>query len=304
MIRSRVKANENWWRMTALGKVKDFMALVKLRLTTTVVFSSVMAYLIAASVINWTAVAILALGGFMVTGAANALNQALEIDYDKLMKRTADRPMAAGRMTMSEGIIAAGFMSLFGITLLALFNPWASSLGMLALVTYAFVYTPLKRIGQSAVIVGAVAGALPVMIGCVSAERKGRLTSLAILLFSIQFFWQFPHFWSIGWLGFEDYQKAGYKFIPTKDGAASRSIGLQSLVYAIFLVVIGVLPFVFGLTTLATTVLLVGISALFALRAWRFFRRPIRETALKLMFFSLLYIPVVLVILFLDKALF
>ena len=302
MIRSRVKAQEKGWQATALGKAKDFMALVKMRLTITVVFSSVMAYLIAASTINWIAVSILALGGFMVTGAANALNQALEIEYDKLMKRTADRPMAAGRMTMSEGIIAAGFMSLVGIVLLALFNPWASSLGMLALVTYAFVYTPLKRIGQSAVIVGAVAGALPVMIGCVAAE--GRLTSLAILLFSIQFFWQFPHFWSIGWLGFEDYQKAGYKFIPTRDGAPSRNIGLQSLVYAIFLVIISALPLVFGLTTLATTIVLMGISVLFAVRSWNFFREPVRETALRLMFFSLLYIPVVLVILFLDKALF
>ena len=140
------------------------------------------------------------------------------------------------------------------------------------------------------------------MIGCVAAE--GRFTSLAILLFSIQFFWQFPHFWSIGWLGFEDYQKAGYKFIPTKNGKPSNGIGLQSLVYAIFLVVIGVLPLLIGLASVSTTVLLVGISVLFAIRAWKFFRQPLRETALRLMFFSLLYIPVVLVILFLDKALF
>ncbi|MCB0563009.1 MAG: heme o synthase [Phaeodactylibacter sp.] len=275
--------------------------LVKFRLTMTVVFSSVMAFLIALSgPVNWLAIFILAAGGFLVTGAANALNQVLEKDFDKLMKRTADRPLAAGRMSISEAVMAAGFMSLFGITLLALFNPWAAFFGTLALVTYAFLYTPMKRLSPSAVAVGAVPGALPTLIGCVAAQ--GELTFLGLSLFALQFLWQFPHFWSIGWLGFEDYANAGYKLMPTNQkGERDSRIGLQAFLYALFLVPVSIIPYMLGVSGWVSAVVVVILSLGYAYFGWSFYRVGSRKSALQLMFFSFAYIPVSLVALFADK---
>jgi protoheme IX farnesyltransferase len=280
-------------------KVQDYKLLVKLRLSLTVVFSSVMAFMIGNSgEIQWPAVGILALGGFLVTAAANALNQVLEKDYDRLMKRTAERPLAAGRMKTSEAVLAAGFMCLFGITFLALFNPWTAFLGMAALVSYAFVYTPLKRISPIAVPVGAIPGALPTMIGCVAAQ--GEITLLAWALFFIQFLWQFPHFWSIGWLGFEDYRHAGYKFIPGDD-APDRKAARQSVFTALGLIPVGALPWMLGVTGLPSLFLVVLLGIGYAFLAWRFERYHNRPSALALMFYSFAYIPMTLLAFFADK---
>ena len=281
-------------------RVNDYKMLVKLRLSLTVVFSSVMAFLIAGSQpFRWEAIAILALGGFLVTGAANALNQVLEKDYDKLMKRTADRPLAAGRMSTSEAVLAAGLMSLVGIILLALFNPWTSFFGMLALVSYAFLYTPYKRVSPLAVVIGAVPGALPTLIGCVAAQ--GQLTYLALILFAIQFFWQFPHFWSIGWLGHEDYQRAGYRIMPEKDGKPDRRVGLQSFIYTIFLLAVSAMPFFLGVTGWISLAIVTLLGLCYAAMALQFYRKWNRKTALSLMFFSFAYIPFTLIVFYLDK---
>lgn len=258
-----------------------------------------MAFLIGAfgSVSGW-AVLTLALGGFLVTGAANALNQVLEKDYDRLMKRTADRPLAAGRMKVSEAVLAAGFMCLIGITLLALFNPWTAFLGMAALVSYSFVYTPLKRISSIAVTVGAIPGALPTMIGCVAAQ--GEITALAWALFLIQFLWQFPHFWSIGFLGFEDYRKAGYQFMPGID-APDRGAAWQALGYSLLLLLAGALPYVFGATGVISLVVVSALGLGYVFLSWRFVKRHDRKSALGLMFYSFAYIPFTLLALFADK---
>jgi len=280
-------------------KVQDYKLLVKFRLSVTVVFSSVMAFLIGSTgAVNWAAVGILAMGGFLVTAAANALNQVLEKDYDRLMKRTADRPLAAGRMKTSEAVLAAGFMSLFGITLLALFNPWTAFLGMVALVSYAFVYTPLKRLSPWAVPVGAIPGALPTMIGCVAAQ--GEITALAWALFLIQFLWQFPHFWSIGWLGFEDYRNAGYKFMPGID-EPDRRAAKQAFGYALLLLPAGALPYMLGATGWFSLLVVVALGLGYAALSWRFMRRHDRKSALGLMFFSFVYIPLTLLVFFADK---
>ncbi len=284
-----------------LQKIQDYKMLVKLRLSLTVVFSSVMAFLIASNG-NWTwlAVGLLALGGFLVTGAANALNQTLEKDYDKLMTRTANRPIAAGRMTSSEAVLAAGFMSMIGISLLALFNPWAAFLGTLSLVFYAFVYTPMKRISPVAVLIGAIPGALPTMIGCVAIE--GHLSFLAVCLFGLQFFWQFPHFWAIGWLGNEDYSKAGYKLVPMRDGKMDdKEMGWQSLLCALVLIPVGLLPYFSGVSGLLSAVVVSLLGIGYAVMAWRFYRQAERKTALGLMFYSFAYIPFSLILLFIDK---
>jgi len=185
---------------------QDVLELVKVRLTTLVVFSAVMSYLIAAGIqVRALPVLILCLGGFLVAGAANALNQILERDYDKLMERTAGRPLASGRMTASLALVIAGFMLLIGLVALALFNPITAFLGMLSFIIYAFIYTPLKRYTTASVAIGAIPGALPVLIGWVAFE--GTISWMAIVLFGIQFLWQFPHFWAIGWLSFDQYQK-------------------------------------------------------------------------------------------------
>lgn len=186
----------------------DFGLLVKFKLSIMVLFSALMAYAIAgAGQANWVGFTLLAIGGFLVTGASNALNEVLERDYDRLMPRTANRPVATGRMSVSNAVLLAGLMALFGVSILSLFNPLTGFLGMLSPMSYAFIYTPLKRSSPLAVAVGAVPGALPLVIGCTAWD--GVLTNTALMLFTIQFLWQFPHYWSIAWLADEDYKRAG-----------------------------------------------------------------------------------------------
>lgn len=281
-------------------KVRDFGELVKFKLSLTVVYSAVMAYLIAAQgSVDWFSVLILSVGGFCVAGAANALNQVLERDFDKLMKRTANRPLATGRMTVSEAVLAAGILSIIGLMMLAMFNPWASFFGVIALLSYAFLYTPMKRISPSAIAVGALPGALPMLIGCVAFQ--GELTSLALTLFLLQFFWQFPHFGAISWLGFEDYQKAGFKFVVAKDGKQDRSIGLQGVFYALCLVPVGLVPFYTNITGEVSAIIVSVLAVAYAWFGWNLYKKSDRKAAMQLMFFSFFYLPVALTALWLDK---
>lgn len=281
-------------------KVADYKLLLKFRLTLTVVFSALMAFFIASKDgVNWMAVLVLALGGFLVTGAANALNQVLEKDYDKLMKRTAERPLAAGRMTVSEAVLAAGLMAMAGIMLLALFNVWAAFFGMLSLVAYAFLYTPLKRYSTMAIPVGAVPGALPMLIGCVAAQ--GDLTTLAFALFAFQFAWQFPHFWSIGWLGYDDYKKAGYKMLPERGDERDPNTGLYAAFYALLLIPLGFTLPMLGATGMGSAYFAAGLSLAYAGLGWNLYRKKDRKAALQLMFGSLIYLPIVLVVFYLDR---
>lgn len=272
--------------------------LLKVRLTSLVVFSSAMAYLIAVEgSIDWLALAVLCLGGFLVTGASNTLNQVLEKDYDILMKRTANRPLATGRMTVSTAVLVAGFLSLLGIMMLASFNAWTGLLGMIALISYAFIYTPMKRISPIAVLVGAFPGALPTLIGCVAIQ--GELTSLGVALFGIQFMWQFPHFWAIAWLGDEDYKNAGFNLLP--GGVKDSNVGFQSFIYAMMLIPIGVMPFLLGVTGIVSAIILVLLGAIYAYYGWNLCVKCTREAARKLMFCSFFYLPIALIALFIDK---
>ncbi len=281
-------------------KLRDYGELVKFKLSLTVVYSAIMAYMIAAEgVMNWLEVLILSLGGFCVAGAANALNQVLERDFDKLMKRTANRPLATGRMTVSDAVMAAGVLSIVGLMLLATFNPWASFFGVIALLSYAFLYTPMKRISPSAIAIGALPGALPMLIGCVAYQ--GELTSLAFALFMLQFFWQFPHFGAISWLGFEDYQKAGFKFVVDKDGKQDRNIGLQAVFYALCLIPVGLMPYLASVTGLASGIVVTILALVYAWFGWNLYRNNDRKAALRLMFCSFFYLPLVLTALWIDK---
>ena len=275
--------------------------LFKTKLSMLVLFSAFMAYLIVASQILWHEVLLLMIGGFMVTAASNILNQVLERDFDKLMKRTADRPLATGRMSISTGVMMAGFLALIGTTLLAVLNVWAALLGMLSLVSYSFIYTPMKRVSPIAVWIGAIPGALPMAIGCVVAE--GTLTPLAIALFGIQFFWQFPHFWAIGFLGFEDYKKAGFKFLPGVNGQRDEKTGLHSFIYAMLLVFV---PFLFwwnGDASIISVLAIAITSLVYAKYGWNLYKENTDAAAKKLMFFSFAYMPIVLFVLMVEKFL-
>jgi len=281
--------------------VEDFKLLVKFRLTMTVVFSAIMAFLIASEgVINGWDLVILGFGGFFITGGANALNQVLEKDFDKLMTRTAVRPIAAGRMSVSDAVLWAGLMSLAGITLLGLFNPWCAFFGSLALVSYAFLYTPLKRVSSLAIPVGAIPGALPMLIGAVACQ--GDLTWLALTLFLIQFLWQFPHFWSIGWLGFDEYQKAGYKFIPSKGEERDPHLGFFSAFYALLLLPLVWAPFVLDVSGWISAAIATILTLMYAGFGWQLQKKQDRKAALQLMFSSFFYLPLVLLAFWIDKV--
>ncbi len=279
----------------------DFMQLVKVRLTSMVVFSSVASFLIASSfTVSWGYAVLLALGGFFVAGASNALNEVLEKDYDILMSRTMDRPIAAGRMSMATGVLIAGLMSLVGISLLSLFNPLTGFLGMLSLILYAFVYTPMKRQSSVAVMLGAIPGAMPMLIGCVAFE--GYISALGLALFAFLFLWQIPHFWAIGYLGFEDYNKAGYKFIPEQDGQIAHRVKLQSVAITFFMTLASVSFLYMDEFSFFAVSLMVLSGIGFSYTAYKFLKQTDRSSALQLMFGSIIYLPLVLVIMMIDKV--
>lgn len=285
------------------SRVRDLKLLVKFRLTLTIVLSSVLAYLIVAGTqFNGWALLVLLLGGFFTTSAANTLNQVLERDYDCLMKRTSDRPLAAGRMTVPNAVLLAGIMSLVGVCLLALFNPWTAFLGTLALVSYAFVYTPMKRVSPDAVTIGAVPGALPILIG--SAAAEGYLSWLGFSLFAIQFFWQFPHFYAISFLGYDDYRMAGYQLVPERSGEPQfKRLALGALLCSTLLVVLSFAPFYLGQVSIIAAIAVSILSSGFAFFAFRFYQQQNRKTALGMLFYSFVYIPLAFTIFWIDVIL-
>jgi len=280
----------------SFSKWEDYKMLVKLKLSAVVVITSILSYAVVAGV-NFSLVhfLMLAIGGFLVTGAANAINQVLEKDFDKLMTRTAERPVTAGRMKSSEAVMFAGISCLIGISILALFNPITALLGMLSFVMYAFVYTPMKRYSTSAVAIGAVPGALPVLIGCTAFE--GSISLLAISLFTVQFLWQFPHFWAIGYLAFEDYSKAGYKLLPVMEDEQKidRQLGMHSVVYALLILPVMGILFYFGEVSIVATIIGLISTLIYAFFGVKFHQRFDRVSARNLMFCSFFYMPIILV---------
>jgi len=279
----------------------DFTQLVKLRLTLTVVFSALMAYWIALPVDRSLTYKLFSIfiGGFLITGAANALNQALEKGYDAKMSRTVNRPLPAGRMDESTAVLIAGVMSVFGLIILANLSLWSALLGAISLLLYAFVYTPLKRVSSFAVFVGAIPGALPVLIGTVSAQ--GELTTLGLCLFAIQFFWQFPHFWAISWLGHQDYIKAGFKITPSLGEMPTNTTGFQAFIYSLFLVPVYLLSQYFKISGYFSLILFMLFSLVYIVLSFMLYSSNNKKAALTLLFFSFFYIPVVLGVFLMDK---
>lgn len=277
----------------------DYAVLVKMRLSILVVFSSFIGYLLGADSFSPSVASAVILGGLLITFAANSMNQVLEKDFDRLMERTRFRPVVTGRILVSEAVLFSGLSCLAGTLALATVNMWAALFGILSFVLYAFVYTPLKRIHPVAVLVGAIPGAMPVLIGWIAGA--GMPAEEGFLLFSLQFFWQFPHFWAIAWLGHEDYHKAGFRLLPERGGVPSRNTAIQSLIYAACLLV---LPFIFfygGFTGVVGLLLLTALGFHYTWKAWVLVRRLDDVSARQLLFASFLYLPAALLSLWIEN---
>jgi protoheme IX farnesyltransferase len=282
----------------------DFSKLIKFRLTFLVVFSASVTFLIGSQVeiagvvpgIDWTKWLILIAGGFLVTSAANCFNEVIEVDLDKLMTRTKDRPMPAGHMTTGQGLVSGLVMGMLGTWLLGKLNIETGLLSVFSIFLYAFAYTPLKRKSPIAVFVGAIPGALPPLIGYVAAH--GKIDEIAVILFLVQFVWQFPHFWSIAWVLDDDYKKAGFRLMPTtKRDKASAFI---TFISTLILIPVSLLPtfYGFGGYYIAGVSLIAGL--VFAWLAFKMWVNMDLASARKVMFCSFFYLPLVQVILFFD----
>lgn len=300
------------------SKVKDYFMLTKFTLSFMVVFTSVISYLLAPNVtFDFFSILILFIAGLCITGSANAINQTVEKDTDALMKRTAKRPVAEGRMTTKESWTFAVILGATGIVLMQVyFNFAAAALSLFSLFLYAFVYTPLKKVNSISVIVGAFPGALPCLIGWVAAT--GLLSPIAqiqagtpdhpvffsnmggYILFGIQFLWQFPHFWAIAWLAHKDYDKAGFKLLPSKAGP-SRFSAIQTVIYSMIMVPVGMLPWFFKISGITSFWILFVCNLWMVAVSIRLVMKMSASAARMVMFSAYFYLMIVFLSLLADK---
>ncbi|MBS1589113.1 MAG: protoheme IX farnesyltransferase [Bacteroidetes bacterium] len=288
------------WHLLAASRLRDYVQLMKPNLSTMVVFSSVVGYLLAPDIhFAWKEVLLLFAGGMLVTGGANTINQILERYSDRHMKRTRLRPMPDGRMNAPEAWFFAGLTGLVGSVLLGyFFNPFAGILSFISLLLYAFAYTPMKSRHPIAVLIGAIPGALPPLIGWVAAT--GSLGIGGWILFLIQFFWQFPHFWAIAWVGFEDYEKAGIRLLPSKEGKTPYT-GLQCMFYSLMLIPLAIMPRIVHLSGYIGMWISIAAGLLYFMASVVFYLKNDHKSAMRVMFSSFIYLPVVLLALLFDK---
>ena len=281
----------------------DFKQLTKVGLSLSVVFSSVAGYLLAASTVNYQTIFLLAIGGYCVVGASNAFNQVIEKEQDGIMKRTKNRPLPTGRMSVNTAMVIATTLLIIGLVMLYSINAKTALFGAISVFLYTSAYTPLKPVTPLSVFVGAIPGAIPFMLGWVAAT--GHFGMEAGILFMIQFFWQFPHFWAIGWLQFDEYKKAGFNMMPTteKNKKASKFI----IIYTIFMLFVSIIP-VFRVTgdlyllpVSAILVFLLGLIMLYY--GVKLHKEQTDLMAKKLMLSSVLYITMIQIIFVVDKFL-
>lgn len=282
------------------AKAKALFELMKFRLSALVTFSGVIGFCLGAPHVIWTDVLLFAIAALAITGSANTINQIFEKDLDKLMKRTCDRPLPTGRLTVNEAIIWAVFLGVLATAILVLFfNIRAAALALFSLVLYGFVYTRLKRVGSVAVLVGAFPGAFPPMIGWIAATNHFGLEPG--ILFAIQFFWQFPHFWAIAWVLDDEYKKAGFNLLPSQ-GGKDLNTAIQIMINALLLIPIGWLPYKLGMTGINSAFIATVFGVLFLAQTFHLMRKCNDKTALQLMFGSFAYLPIVQIAFLLDKV--
>jgi len=302
------------------SKVKDYFILIKFTLSFLVVFSCVVCYLLAPNVtFDLASVLLLFVAGMLITGSANAINQTVERDTDALMKRTADRPVAAGRMSVNEAWIFAIVTGGIGLIIMwQWFNLESALIGLFSLFLYAFIYTPLKKVNSISVLVGAFPGALPCLIGWVAATGlinpfstlQGTLSTGEIhtfynyggyILFSIQFLWQFPHFWAIAWIAHKDYSNAGFKLLPSEKGPTMFT-AVQTLIYSTLMVPVGMLPYYFGISGLLAFWILLACNLWMVYVSIMLIIKRNADAARKVMFSSYFYLMIVFLALLFDKV--
>lgn len=287
----------------SISVLSDFKEITKMRLAISVVFSSVAGYFLGAEVVNFVTVLLLAIGGYCMVGASNAYNQIIERDLDVLMDRTKNRPIPAERMSVNTAFIIASTLTIIGLIVLYIINPKTAMFGAISIFLYVSVYTPLKTRTPLSVFVGAFPGAIPFMLGWVAATNEFSIEPGT--LFMIQFFWQFPHFWAIGWWLFDDYKKGGFFMLPT--GKRDKGTAIQVILYSIWTILVSLIP-VFGvtgrlyLTPYAGAVILVlGLGMLYY--AFKLYKNRDAISAKKLMFASVSYITLLQIVYVLDKFL-
>ena len=282
-----------------MNVLKVIFELTKFRLSFLVSFSAIFGYLLASDNFNFIDLLVLGLSGYLVTAASVINNQILEKELDKKMDRTKNRPLPTNRISKTNStIISIIFMVIGLVTMTVYFNFTSGLLSLASLLLYTFVYTPLKKVGPIAVFVGAIPGALPPLIGWVAFS--GVISIEAIIIFSIQFIWQFPHFWAIAWIYHDDYKKVGFKLLPSK-GEKNFNTALNIMTYTLFLIPLGLLPTVFGITGIISGAIAVFCAILFLAQTFKLFKDYSRSSALKIMFGSFIYLPIVQISFILDK---
>ncbi|WP_223551429.1 heme o synthase [Aestuariivivens sp. NBU2969] len=287
--------------LTTHSVISDFKEITKMRLALSVVFSSLAGYLLGADIVDFKTLVLLAFGGYFMVGASNAFNQIIEKDLDALMNRTKNRPIPAGRMSVKTAFIIASIFTVLGVVILYTINKQTAMFGAISIFLYTCIYTPLKTKTSIAVFVGAIPGAIPFMLGWVAATNDFGIEPGT--LFALQFFWQFPHFWAIGWFLYTDYEKAGFFMLPT--GKQDKGTAVQTIMYTIWTILVSVIP-VFGFTgklqlsiLAAIIVLLLGLWMLYY--AVRLFNVMTERAAKQLMLVSVSYISLVQIVYVIDK---
>jgi protoheme IX farnesyltransferase len=283
---------------SAKDRFRDYLQLSKLRLTSLVILTAVLGYILAVVKTQGEGFSLfsligLILGGLGVVASSNAINQILEKDYDKLMSRTEERPLATGRMKMIDAMVFSFITGVGGIFILGLtLNATCAFLGFASLIVYAFLYTPVKRISPLAVMVGAFPGAVPPLLGWVG--YTGEFGFDAMLIYGIQFFWQFPHFWSLAWVLHEDYQKAGYFLLPSRQGKGKKS-AFQILWYSFVLFLVSILPWYFERAGNIYLIIATILGSIMIYLSYRLYVSLSDRDAKKLMFSSFIFIPIILI---------
>ncbi len=276
----------------------DFLLLIKHRLTSLVVFTTVMGYLIAnRGVVDWFGFIMTVIGVFLVVGSANAMNQVFEAGADALMKRTASRPIPRGRMKKHTAIFIAILMLILGQFVLYTYVNFISALlALIAFILYVFAYTPLKRVTPLCTFVGAIPGAIPPVIGWTAV--RGEIELGAMILFGIQFLWQFPHFWSIALICKSDYERAGFKVLPSSD---SKSVAINLAIYTFMLLPMGLMPTIAGFAGKYALIVSIFGGGLFFIQALSLLKDASVRSAKKIMLTAEIYLPLILIILLIDK---
>ena len=283
------------------GIFSDFKQLTKVGLSLSVVFSSLAGYLMAAEKIQLSILTLLAIGGYLMVGASNAFNQIIEKDTDALMSRTKNRPLPTGRMHVSMALVIAIGFTIVGLAILYSINPKSALFGAISIFLYTSVYTPLKSVTPLSVFVGAIPGAIPFMLGWVAATDDFSIEPG--MLFLIQFFWQFPHFWAIAWLQFDEYKKAGFNLMPM--GQKNKKAVIQIIIYTVCLIIVSIIPvlkmtgsfYIYPLTA----VILVALGSVMLYYAFKLYKHQTNKEARQLMLSSVFYITLIQIIYVVDK---